>query len=44
LAQGGSLKTLDFAHEPKSNPENLDFAAYTIPLVEHDYPAKTPVM
>lgn len=37
-------KTLSFAREPKDNPENLDFSSYTIPLVEHDYPAKTPVM
>lgn len=38
------VKVLSFAHEPKDNPENLDFPSYTVPLIEHDYPAKTPVM
>lgn len=37
-------KTLSFAELPKDNPESLDFPDYTIPLIEHDYPAKTPVM
>lgn len=37
-------KVLSVAHEPKENPENLDSPSYTVPLVEHDYPAKTPVM
>ncbi|MBI2670161.1 MAG: hypothetical protein HYX20_03385 [Candidatus Yanofskybacteria bacterium] len=37
-------KALTFAREPKENPENLDFPSFTIPLVEHDYPAKTPIM
>jgi len=37
-------KVLSFAREPKKNPESLDFSTYTIPLIEHDYPAKTPVM
>ena len=37
-------KVLSFAHEPKNNPEILDFPIYTIPLIEHDYPAKTAVM
>jgi len=47
LAETGDLirtRTLTYAREPKDNPENLDFPAYTIPLIEHDYPAKTPVM
>jgi len=38
------VKTLSFAHEPKNNPEILNFPIYTIPLIEHDYPAKTAVM
>ncbi len=37
-------KALIYAHEPKTNPESIDFLSYTIPLIEHDYPAKTPVM
>lgn len=37
-------KALSPAIEPKDNPENLDFPSYTVPLIEHDYPAKTPVM
>lgn len=47
LKEAGDLvqtKTLSFAREPKDNPENLDFSSYTVPLIEHDYPAKTPVM
>ncbi|MBI2674751.1 MAG: hypothetical protein HYX22_03395 [Candidatus Yanofskybacteria bacterium] len=47
LNEAGDLirtRTLAYAREPKSNLENLDFPAYTIPLIEHDYPAKTPVM
>lgn len=36
--------TLKFAREPKDNPDNLDSSNYVIPLIEHDYPAKTPVM
>lgn len=35
---------LEFAKEPSGNPTNLDFPSYTIPLIEHDYPAKTPIM
>lgn len=35
---------LSFAREPKDNPESLDFPRYTIPLIEHDYPAKTAAM
>lgn len=38
------IKTLSFAREPKNNPKNINFSHYTIPLIEHDYPAKTPVM
>lgn len=37
-------KVLSFAHEPRNNPESLEFPQYTISLIEHDYPAKTPVM
>lgn len=33
-----------FAKEPKNNPDRLNFSSYTIPLIEHDYPAKTPAM
>lgn len=39
-----NMKALSFAREPKDNPESLDFLSYTVPLVEHDYPAKTPIM
>ena len=38
------VKTLVYAHEPKANPESIDFPSYTLPLIEHDYPAKTPLM
>lgn len=41
LIEEGMLK---FAVEPKGNPDSLDFPSYTIPLIEHDYPAKTPAM
>ncbi|MBI2451410.1 MAG: hypothetical protein HYV52_03735 [Parcubacteria group bacterium] len=47
LKEAGDLirvKTLTYAHEPKENPKNMDIPSYTIPLIEHDYPAKTPVM
>lgn len=37
-------KALAYASEPKNNPENLDFPAFTVSLIEHNYPAKTPVM
>jgi shikimate dehydrogenase len=37
-------KILSFAREPKSNPGNMDFPKYTIPLIEHDYPARTALM
>lgn len=32
------------AEVPLDNPEKLEFDRYTVPLIEHDYPAKTPVM
>ena len=32
------------AQLPPNNPENLKAEHYTVPLIEHDYPAKTPVM
>jgi len=35
---------LSFAKDPDGNPENLDFTSYTITFIEHDYPAKTPIM
>jgi shikimate dehydrogenase len=38
------LKTLKPAELPADNPKDLEFEAYTIPFIEHDYPAKTPVM
>lgn len=41
LIHDGILK---FAQFPPGNPQTLDFPSYTIPLIEHDYPAKTPVM
>jgi len=41
LIRVGSLR---FARQPKDNPTNLDFPAYTLPLQEHDYPARTPTM
>ena len=41
LIEKGILK---LAEKPKDNPENLNFPVYTISLIEHDYPAKTPVM
>lgn len=47
LKETGDLirtKALSFAREPNKNPENLDFPSYTVPLIEHDYPAKTPIM
>lgn len=34
---------LSLAEKPQDNVERLD-SAYTIPLIEHDYPAKTPAM
>lgn len=41
LLQMGVLK---FAELPQGNPENLDYPAYTLSLIEHDYAAKTPIM
>ena len=41
LVEGGVLR---FAALPPNNPPSLDFAHYTIPLLEHDYPAKTAAM
>jgi shikimate dehydrogenase len=38
------FKVLQFAKLPPENPANLSFKEYTIPLIEHDYPAKTAVM
>lgn len=38
------VKAVSFAREPKGNPQTLEFPSYTIPLLEHDYPAKTAVM
>jgi len=35
---------LSFAKNPEGNPERLDYTKYTVSLIEHDYPAKTPVM
>jgi shikimate dehydrogenase len=35
---------LDFAKQPANNPQAIEAEHYTIPLIEHDYPAKTPVM
>jgi shikimate dehydrogenase len=35
---------LQFAVWPEMNPRHLDFPRYTVPLIEHDYPAKTPAM
>lgn len=41
LIVGGLLR---FAALPPDNPQRLDFLRYTIPLIEHDYPAKTAAM
>jgi shikimate dehydrogenase len=38
------LGTLQYADLPKSNPNQLRFIHYTLPLIAHDYPAKTAVM
>jgi shikimate dehydrogenase len=35
---------LDFAMQPPMNPRHLDFPRYTVPLIAHDYPAKTAAM
>lgn len=39
-----SCKVLSPAEQPQGNPKDLNFDKYTIPLIEHDYPAKTPIM
>lgn len=41
LIEKGILK---FAKEPRNNPQSLESLNYTVPLIEHDYPAKTPIM
>ncbi|MFA6105645.1 MAG: hypothetical protein WC725_03580 [Patescibacteria group bacterium] len=41
LLESGAMK---IAKLPADNPSSLDFDHYTLPLIEHDYPAKTPVM
>lgn len=38
------LKILQIAKLPPANPDQLNFSGYTVPLIEHDYPAKTPIM
>jgi len=38
------LKALMIAQLPPANPEYLDYQEYTLPLIEHDYPAKTAIM
>ncbi|MCX6746290.1 MAG: hypothetical protein NTX00_04740 [Candidatus Parcubacteria bacterium] len=38
------LKALMIAQLPPVNPGHLDYREYTLPLIEHDYPAKTPMM
>lgn len=35
---------LQFALQPPMNPRHLSFRRYTVPLIEHDYPAKTSAM
>jgi shikimate dehydrogenase len=35
---------LAFAAEPKGNPHRLDAPRYTLPLLSHDYAARTPAM
>lgn len=36
---------LAIAQDPQDNPSDFEtFEHYTVPLIEHDYPAKTPVM
>jgi len=37
-------KLLQTAQDPQDNPERLDTSTIVMPLIEHDYPAKTPVM
>jgi|SRR5579872_943398 len=38
------FELLKFAKLPPNNPQEIGANGYTIPLIEHDYPAKTPVM
>ena len=35
---------LKYAQMPQSNPDNIHFKSLTVPLIDGDYPAKTPVM
>ncbi len=35
---------ISLAEQPQSNAQNLDAKSYTLPLLGHDYPAKTAVM
>lgn len=47
LRKAGDLvrdKVLSPAKQPKNNPDSLNFERYTLPLLEHDYPAKTAIM
>jgi shikimate dehydrogenase len=39
-----SAKVLTYAKLPPANPEHLDFEKLIVPLIEHDYPAKTAIM
>ena len=41
LFKKGALK---YADHPEDNPHKMDFFEITLSLIEHDYPAKTPVM
>jgi len=41
LIEGGVLR---FAVMPPGNPQTLDFPFYTVPLLQHDYSAKTAIM
>jgi shikimate dehydrogenase len=41
LLSGG---VLSFARKPAGNPQRLDVHHYTLPLIEHDYPAMTATM
>jgi len=37
-------KVLKLAQLPPDNPDNFAFDHYSVPLIEHDYPAKTAIM
>ena len=39
-----SAGVLSFARKPAGNPRSLHVARYTVPLIEHDYPAMTATM